>query len=533
MAQSIVDYSDFNGGEFGILEPWRAPPGTWTGKNVVLYDSGSIGPRNGLVEVTLSGDTANFQGNIISTGAYSRRTNSDLWVMLDDAGTRRIFTVTRAGVVSAVTATDPVPAATEPVSSLVYEDIEYLSIVSNGLYKLTGGTFEKLANGPGTRCFAQYGERFVAGGGDTGGVPIGPDGTTSPANRLWYSAPADPEDWPSLNFIDVTGSIVGLYPQRTHLVIVTTEGWWLLTGVPGITDTLRRQVRTEFPSWPSQGAVVEPSMNLAFVHGSLQQRDGEDEGEIAVHSLGVFTGSTVQYATHLPFGSGQNYETWPPTYTAATLRGPEDWLVQGGVDTAPNRAVMFRSGAWQTIEWEPGVDLLGWCISMRRTDRHQFWSNPAGGQPRLFDWMAYNNRPAFTSDVRKQPGDGSTTPFEAEFALPEHHSDDGSDVGITELVVDFTSWDTGSPATNHFEIVPTVLRTFGETAPQVGNTITFDEAGASSAATLDGTRRRLRFPAVARGLEGSGFQLRFQNLRGVAINRVRALVETDGPRVGE
>lgn len=537
--RKIIDYSDFSGGEYGILEPWRAPPGTFTGKNIVRYDNGSLGPRNGIKQITLSGATTNFKGTIISTGAYSRRTDSSLWALLDDAGTRRAFTITRDGVVSAVTAVDAVPAATEPIASLVYEDIEYLSIVSNGLYKITGGNFTKLPTGtgagsPGGRAFAQYGDRFFIGGGDTGGVPKGPNGVTCSANRLWYSEPADPTDWPMLNFIDVTGAIVGLYPQRTHLVIVTTEGWWVLTGVPGITDTLRRPSKSEFPTWPTQGTILEPSCNLAFVHGSLQQRNGESEGEIAVHSLGRFTGTTIDYATHLPFGSGQNYTTYPPTFSAVTLRGPEDWFVQGGLDTAPNRAVFYRGGAWHKVEWQiASTTLLGWCITMRRTDVHQFWANGAAAtSPKLYEWQAYNNRPAFTSDTKKGPGDASSTPFTAEFTLPEYHDDEGRNVGVVDVVVDFTSWNTGSGSTNHFDLVPSVFRTFGDAA-QVGTTFSFDEAGSSSAATLAGTRRRKRFPVVGRDLDGTGFQLKFQNIRGVAINRVQVLVDVDGPRVGE
>lgn len=525
--RKVIDYSDFSGGEFGLLEPWRAPPGTWTGKNIVQYDNGSLGPRNGLREITLS---ATITGEVMSAGALHRRTDSNLWVMVDNAGTRSIKKIAADGTVTNITGA-AVPAYTEPVSSLVYNDIEYLSIVSNGLYKITGTVLATVANGPGMRCFVQYGDRFVAGGGDTGGNPIAPSGSISPANRLWYSAPADPTSWPSLNFIDVTGAIVGLYPQRNHLVVVTTEGWWIIQGVLGVNETLRRQNRSEFPTWPTQGAVVEPSMNLAFVHGSLQQRDGEDEGEIATHSVGVFTGATVEYATHISFGSGQNIITDPPTFSTVALRGPEDWLVQGGVDTALNRALLFRNKAWQKIEWSGPTDLLGWCISMRRTDRHQFLSHE-GGTVRLFEWMAYNNRPAFTDDVRKRPGDVSSTPFVAEFSLPEWHEESGNDVGLVDIVVDFTSWNTGSGSTNHFEIVPVVMRGFGDEG-QAASTLTFDEAGSSSPATLAGKRRRERFPGVAHGLDGTGFRLFFNAIRGVSINRIQVLVDVDGPRVGE
>jgi hypothetical protein len=234
----------------------------------------------------------------------------------------------------------------------------------------------------------------------------------------------------------------------------------------------------------------------------------------------------------MTFGSGQNIITTPPTYQAVTLRGPEDWFVQGGIDTAPDRGVLYRNKAWYKVEWQvSGVDLLGWCIAMRRTDRLQFFTHTSNSI-RMYEWRSYNNRPAFVSDVYKQPGDDSDTPFTAEFSLPEHHDDEATNVAIVDIVVDFTSWNTGISETNHFDLVPKVLRSFGDTE-QVAATLTFDEAGSpTSATTLAGTRRRIRFPGVAHGLDGTGFRLYFSNLRGVAINRVQVEVDVDGPRVG-
>src|SRR5688572_10351760 len=101
--RKIIEYSDFSGGEFGILEPWRAPPGTWTGKNVVQYDNGSLGPRNGLVEVPLS---ASITGEVISAGPFSRRTSSNVWVLVNNAGTRTAKTITVDGTVTNLTLTD-------------------------------------------------------------------------------------------------------------------------------------------------------------------------------------------------------------------------------------------------------------------------------------------------------------------------------------------------------------------------------------------------------------------------------------------
>lgn len=530
MATQLVDYSDFSAGEYGVLEPWRAPKGTFTGKNVVQYDTGAIGPRNGLIEIEIDPDGDSFLGTILSVGNFGRKSQSRMWVIMDTTGGNKIYSVERDGTVSDVTEIDAVPTILEPVQSASFEGTEYLCIVSEGLYKLDDDAdpieFSLVDDSPGTRCFARWGERFLAAGGGDDVDPVGPDGSTIPNNRVYFSEPGDPEDWPALNYFTLTGAVVGLYPQRSQLAIATTEGWWVLTGVPGVNAVLRKQIAGITPSWPNQGTVVEPSGNVGFVIGS-------NEDAQAIHSLGLFTGSSVVYSSTLPFGNGQNYSTEAPTYQALFLRGPDDWIVQGGKDTAPNQAAHFRGGSWHKYEWEVEDEtLMGWMIGSVQTDRQFVWVNGDDATaPRLFEWQSYNNKPGFASDDRAQPGDASETPIDAEFTLPEWHEENGKDVGITEIVVDFTSWDTGADDTNHFDLVPTVLRTFGETAPKVGGTLSFDEAVASSSET--GTRRRIRYQGVARGLDGTGFQLAFSNIRGCAISRVQVLLETDGPRVGD
>jgi hypothetical protein len=54
-------YKDFSKGEWGELGPFRAPEGSFTGNNVVLYTSGLLGPRPGLKENLYSGAVP--QGN--------------------------------------------------------------------------------------------------------------------------------------------------------------------------------------------------------------------------------------------------------------------------------------------------------------------------------------------------------------------------------------------------------------------------------------------------------------------------------------
>ena len=49
--EKVVKYDDFSGGEFGTLGAEHAPPKTFTGRNVMRYFNGLIGPRPGLKRV--------------------------------------------------------------------------------------------------------------------------------------------------------------------------------------------------------------------------------------------------------------------------------------------------------------------------------------------------------------------------------------------------------------------------------------------------------------------------------------------------
>ena len=76
-----------------------------------------------------------------------------------------------------------------------------------------------------SHCVAIHGDRMVSAQGAV----------------LRYSAPADFNTWPVLNTITVGNSrINGIYSVRSNLVIIKDDySIWVLTGVPGVNETLR------------------------------------------------------------------------------------------------------------------------------------------------------------------------------------------------------------------------------------------------------------------------------------------------------
>lgn len=524
--EQIITFDEFDAGEFGSEAPWKAPKNSFTGLNVLRYVDGSIGPRNGLKEITLSGDA--MTGVVNGWGRQLAVGGKNMWLIVDSTA----YIMDTDGAVASLGAVSG-GAPTEPPQSVPKGARSYVSSFADKLYKIDhdAATITAIStpNSPGLRCIAQYGERTLAGGARSVALAItgkAPDGTTAVQNRLYFSDASNPESWPAENFIDIGDSsadIRAIIPQRTHCVISMSDGsWWVLTGVPGVNPVLRTGVQSVSPVYP-QHAVQIGSGNIAYCIAS-----SSTNGSTA--ALGEFTGSQLVLNEKINYGDGRL--TFPlPTYSVIPLKNIHDWFVTGGPNVAANRAALQQFGAWSLHQWQvSGVTLSGFCVSNSLSDdQHLFTDGGAASTtPKFYRWRAYNNRPGFTSDTRGQPGDGSTTPFTANFTLPEWYAPDGREVDIVAVTVDFTSWNTGSGSTNHFDITPTILRTYNG-ASVVGTAASFDEAGSSSAATIAGTRQRKRFDFS--GLTaGNGFQLAFSALRGVAIQKIQVHISHDGPR---
>src|SRR3990167_2675901 len=119
----------------------------------------------------------------------------------------------------------------------------YYLIATGAAYELTPATpaLSAMTSSPAARAIAQYGERVLL---------VGASGANY--RRLRYSAKADPDSWPALNFIDIPYpntaqegfTVTYITDLRQRLLIANDGGeWWALSGVPGVNDVLRRQQR--------------------------------------------------------------------------------------------------------------------------------------------------------------------------------------------------------------------------------------------------------------------------------------------------
>jgi hypothetical protein len=522
MPRQIITIEDFSGGEYGLEAAFRGAPNQFTGTNVVRYVDGSLGPRNGLKRITTSG--AAMLGEVKGWGQNDLARvagNKPHWLIV---GTTAVFLMNDSGLVATSGSIAVTPA--EPPTFIQKAQLSYISVINDKLYKVdhTAATTTAIAspNSPGLRSIVQYGERTMAAG------PNGkaPDGSAAPQNRLYFSAAGNPESWPAANFIDVGDSniaITALVPQRTHLAIITSDGaWWILTGVPGVNPVLRRQLASVSPAFPHHVTALGNG-NLGYTIASTPNG--------STPSLGQFSGSAIDLHPRIAFGNGRLSGPLP-SYTAVPLKNVNDWFIMGGSAVAPNQLALQKDGTWTLHQFQvAGVTLYGFAISETVGDTHRFTDGGSVGvTPKFYSWRAYNNRPTFTSDGSTQPGDDSTTPFTASFTLPEWTAPSGQEVAVVEVAVDFITYATGSPATTHFDLTPTITRIFNggsRTLSALSWDETTDAGGVAS--TTGGIQRRKRF-SFGQPQEGGGFTLQFSNLRGVAIQRVHVHIETDGER---
>ena len=77
-------YDDWSAGEFGTIDPTRAPEGSWTGTNVIVYEGGHIGPRPGLRKAPVT--NLPEAGPIMGFGFSPVGGSGDAthWIIIDD-----------------------------------------------------------------------------------------------------------------------------------------------------------------------------------------------------------------------------------------------------------------------------------------------------------------------------------------------------------------------------------------------------------------------------------------------------------------
>lgn len=502
MGRRVVVFDRFSGGEHGRLGPYKAPETTFTALNMLVYADGSLGVRPGLKDRTPTGLPVGKAWAFETTPVATK----DGLIII--GAQPYAFNLLGAAPGAATAYTGALAAApTRILDAAKAPTLLYLSSQGDRSYVVdpVALTVSALAGSPGGGAIAIYGERLMVGNQGTG-------------QRVQYSEAANFASWPAANFFDVgdTFHVADLVAQRQHLLIAKQNGFHILTGVPGVDDVLRKVASFEGPVRAHQGA--------------LGRDDEYWFAPVLYPGPARFDGVRPRRLAHLNYTGGSSggdnaTDNSPADFGVVALgkgiTGAGVLFVSG----AGERAALFHNGVWTFHTFE--VDVSGFVAA----DSNLAYLSDGGSattSAKVYSFDYDKDSPGIEGSNHSRPGDASAVPVTAEVTFPEWWATDGSEVTVRAVVIDFLKYSTGASQTNHFDVIATTLRRYNNAGGLDAAVASFDEAGASSSAS--GTLHRAVL-GLGDAAKGGGFRLRLANCRGVAIQRIEVIVETQEPRI--
>ena len=515
MTKKIIEYRDFSGGEYGRDEGWSAPKNSWTGQNMLVYRTGELGVRAGIQQLfpTSLATSTNSMWNVGGAPAVS----NEVWFGQDDRVRKFAFGASGAGAVS--TLTTALTGGSPDVSTGKFgeDSLNTYLATSKGIYSHNQTAVTALSTTVTGNTIARYGDRLCIN-------------NAANSNQLRFSAAADFTSWPAANVIVVgdDSPITALFSQRNHLVILKKGSVWILTGVPGVNETLRPVSRHLGPTEHKQvGKTIDD--RLFYVPFDLFPAS--------------FDGSSVREYPRLLTPAGN------PAITSFRRGNPDGVFLYDPTSLTTQfgkQGLLFANGTWTRHDF--GLDYVNTGYYVTDT-AHLYYQDPvtptdlrftgsvviaqdngAAGYPTFYAWSPFLDRPGSedsagvgTTVAPERAGDISTAQVAGEVTFPEWHSDDASEVTVRYVIVDFRSWDTGGSLTNHFDLTVDSLRRYDATGAVTAATAEWDEAGALSSGA--GTLQRKVFSFGDQG-PGNGMQLSLAACRGVAFTRIQVIADT-------
>jgi len=536
-------FRGWTGGEYGDLDAvvaGRNPRQMFSALNMVLYTSGLIGPRAGLVDAGLASAPSLSAGDIegMGTVAVGETTGRGPWFWLAANGyfyqaqlgtgtspTTPAFSGAYTGTPSPLTSvTRPIPQG----GSFGAGDI--LNVYEKGVYELAHGSTKTIDT---VHSSTDYGGGSVIGFADTRFVLNGSDGAKATGDsRLYYSNVFPGWDaFGSTEYYDFGAiEVTMIRPFRDGFIVGNNAGeFWYATGVIGTSLTIRRLSRGGAPAFESRGTILKgnqavymdpnvsyPSTFDGAVHDPLKHL--AFTGDTAADDDGTSPGFRVM---PMPWGGADDY---------AILSG------QTGSGAA-NRALMFHNGVHTFHEFEQTTSAhavcLGEAAATNSNDSPYYAIASDDGADDYWLWApappGLDTRPGFTSDSLNGPGDNSSSCFSTCYLhTPIELVPEGGRVRIVKVIVDYIGWDTGATdSVVAFDLtVDAVLRYDGDSGSS-SSTLSFSSADSNFATT--GTRKRAEFSVGDQGA-GGGFQVKLDNIKACAIEQIIVVPEREPNR---
>jgi hypothetical protein len=488
VTRSVVTYQDFSGGQIderGTFDSSRAPKNSFFANNMLVTTDGTLRPRAGVTKINPAG----LVNGVVHGFGNTPVPSNDLFFVQGTAV--RTFSSAGSNLKTSGTALASIP--TVPVDWKMDTTSILIASAADKLYRITpetGATVPTVAGltgSPGARCIEVYGDRIVAG-----------YISGSNAYRIRYSDVADPNSWPAGNFVDIGDNwgVYGLHAQRQHLAILKQNGIHVLTGSLGSSQTLRKVSSGDGILHPAQARM------------GAQDRLWLQEWPAAYPSH--FNGAAVSQVPHLEYSttSPGDGSVIPPSHGVAPL------AIKGGgaVYVDQNEGVaLFLNGVWTYHTF--AVPVSGYVAS---NGRYLYFCDggAAGATPKFHLWDLSTD----ASGSGSYAGDASTTPLSGSVTFPEWWSEDGSEVTVRSVIVDFYN----HGASSAFSLTAKALRKYQGDASTSSTTVTYTASGT-------GTSRRV-FGFGEQGM-GGGFQLSLTACKLVGIASIQVIIDTQPARV--
>lgn len=508
----------------------------WQGKNVVVSKDGLLMPRPGIKKYDSGNFDAAATGRVLAIGYNPDvRGVRDGWIAVQPlsggipaspSGNVRVYTLMTSEEDSVflppLFVGELDVGCLNGLDSVNWLGDSYVAVPDSGVWKLDldNSALTKLSASPesgGYSLTAKNGN-FILGG-------VRGAGADDPRNRIYWSNFNDPTSWDLVeNFIEIptVNTLTSFLQVRDTLHVGTGAGeLFIISG-----------------STPEQW-VVRP---LLFSGGPAHhQSAGIVANEVIFKpwtSVGRETPSIYACCTPRPANDldttfrGQ----WDRVGADGVWENPQAGIVAlehtgdfAAIDGTQAVITYRQDGSWSRHDIE-GLDTPlagGRSVAVSSTtgfdfDRVLFAEyGKAGEVPELWTWKPRLDRPAFVSDPYSSPGDDSVSPLDASVLFAEMADPQGRDLRVQEIIVDFVSWDTGSPVGNSLTVRAEITQIEGVSGSEF-QTLDWTEPGAPS---LTGSRRCIAFP-VRLGT-GPIFRVGLENIKGVGVQRLTVIFDGD------
>lgn len=547
-------FSDFSGGHYGALGPFRAAPNQFRGVNVQTYANGTVGPRPGwkLLETFGTapsptwGNGSKFYGLIwIPDGLDGN--DRFLFVSYSDGSSSTRTLLTRTMTWSNITLAAPVNdmLLKVPGGGNIHTYWENYAMVGGTRYtNLSADTIATMTypDNFSPRASCVYKSRMYSWG------------DLSFPGRIYYSDAGNFYNVSAGAYFDVGNhqrNVMHCWPLRDSLLILALPSsidrkqneaeWWVLQGANPLTGSLRLLGRAQWPSVGEYGVQFGEAvlwLDTLYNHGVVIHNGSE----VDTHSLGRLkpradSGSVVvkpnksavtygEPGVFFPYRVGEDPAAPPVGEYDET--GLQAWELVNGTWT---KALYWNGAMEHTVT--NGHPFL-WSVSPWEGDKLLACTNTSedgSGAYKFFTRPVTLNRPSHTGDDYADPTEAhadvaDSGTMNCQMWLPCVQSEEGNGIRVRKVIVDFDYWKNSLFSPANTADLTVQIGNFRQADGHFSTTEEYRSDSDRLAPTLaehpKPGRFVFRFPETG---WYSACQVRFTALRNVAIDRVTVIYE--------